>query len=156
MSYNGAGGFSRETAIRRNMAKSVSDFLSVIDRLPEIHNRLSNLIVENKDALDIIDRYDDVDTLMYLDPPYVHSTRKSSTSYENEMDDSEHKALIQKVLNGKSKFIISGYNCSIYDDLNNSIKWTRIDLKSQSTSSDSIESLWINYKVERDSLEDLI
>ena len=33
-SHNGVGGFSKNTYVRRNMSKSISDFLSAIDRLP--------------------------------------------------------------------------------------------------------------------------
>ncbi len=50
-SHNGVGGFSKNTYIRRGMSKSVSDFLSAIDRLPELHDRLSKVIVTNKDDL---------------------------------------------------------------------------------------------------------
>jgi DNA adenine methylase len=145
MSYNGVGGFSTTLLKRRNMSKSVSDFLSSIDRLPEVHNRLSNLIVENRDIIDIIDKYDAINNFMYLDPPYVHSTRKSSTAYENEMTDKDHEILVDKVLNSKSKFLISGYNHQIYDILTNLTKWNKKSFKSPNALSNSIETLWWNY-----------
>ena len=34
--HNGVGGFSKNTFVRRGMCKSISDFLSAIDRLPEL------------------------------------------------------------------------------------------------------------------------
>ena len=39
------------------MSKSVSDFLSAIDRLDEIHDRLSKVIVTNCDGIDLIEKY---------------------------------------------------------------------------------------------------
>lgn len=56
-SYNGVGGFSRNQVIRRGMAKCISDFLSSIDRLPEIHNRLSRVIIENRDGIELLKLY---------------------------------------------------------------------------------------------------
>jgi len=64
------------------MSKSVSDYLSMIDYLPQIHNRLSSVIVENRDIFELIPKYDSKETFFYLDPPYVHETRSSTTSYE--------------------------------------------------------------------------
>ena len=53
-SHIGVGGFSVNTCIRRKMSKSVSDFLSCIDRLPELHNRLSKVIVMNTNGIELI------------------------------------------------------------------------------------------------------
>ena len=50
LSINGIGGFATNMLVRRDMAKSVSDFLSSIDRMPELHERLKHLIVYNRDA----------------------------------------------------------------------------------------------------------
>lgn len=67
-SHNGVGGFSKNTYIRRNMSKSISDFLSSVDRLPELHNRLSNLIVTNTDGIELIKKHNDQKTLIYCQP----------------------------------------------------------------------------------------
>ena len=56
-SHNGIGGFSINTVVRRNMSKSVSDMLSAIDRMDELHQRISKIIVTNKDAFELIERY---------------------------------------------------------------------------------------------------
>ena len=67
-SHNGVGGFSVNSVIRRNSSKSISDFLSTIDRLPEIHQRLSNVIVTNKDGIELIEKYNTENVFLYLDP----------------------------------------------------------------------------------------
>ncbi|PYE87391.1 DNA adenine methylase [Phyllobacterium leguminum] len=38
--------------------------------LDDIHERLTGVVIENLDWLDFIDRYDQPETLFYLDPPY--------------------------------------------------------------------------------------
>jgi DNA adenine methylase len=144
-SFNGVGGLSRTMLVRRNTSKSVSDFLSAIDRLPEVHARLSHIIVENTNALNLLDKYNQDNVFFYLDPPYVKSTRKSGQNYEVEMEDSEHLELIKKVIASNAKILISGYNCEIYDELNCNKNWTRVDFQSPNSGSEAVESLWRNY-----------
>lgn len=110
-SFNGVGGFSKILLVRRKTSKSVSDFLSAIDRLPEIHERLSHVLIEHRNAIELVEKYNETDCFLYLDPPYVHSTRKSNQGYEVEMEDKEHLKLIEAVLKSKAKILISGYNC---------------------------------------------
>ena len=134
--YNGVGGFSVVTNyIRRNMSKSTSDFLSSIDNLDKVHLRLSSVIIENQNALNLIDQYNKENVFMYLDPPYVHSTRLSNTKYEVEMCDDDHMLMVQKLNNFKGKFLLSGYENEIYNKLNNANK---IKIKNN-------EILWKNY-----------
>ena len=144
-SFNGHGGFSTYSAIRRNMSKSVSDYLSMIDRLPEIHNRLSSVIIENRDILTLIPKYDSKETFFYLDPPYVQQTRLSNTLYQEQMDNKKHQELIELINNSKGMFLISGYYHKIYDKLK---KFKRIDFKSPNSGSDAIETLWLNYQIQ--------
>ena len=102
-SFNGVGGSSTTMIVRRNMSKSCSDYLSMIDKLPEIHNRLSSVIIEHKDIMALLDKYDNEKTFMYLDPPYVRETRLSNQTYEVEMTDEEHIALCERLLTFKGK-----------------------------------------------------
>lgn len=67
-SHNGIGGFSSNSSIRRNLSKAVSDFLSCIDRLPELHNRLSRVIVTNTNGNDLIRKYNDPKNMIYCLP----------------------------------------------------------------------------------------
>jgi DNA adenine methylase len=142
-SFNGVGGFSTTMLVRRNMSKSCSDYLSMIDKLPNIHNRLSSVIIEHRDIMELLKKYDGEKTFFYLDPPYVKSTRSSSTTYEVEMSDDRHREMLDFLLACKSKVLISGYNHPIYDCLNG--KFERVDFQSPNSCSDRLESLWKNY-----------
>lgn len=143
-SFNGVGGFSTTMTVRRNMSKSTSDYLSMIDGLPEVHNRLSRVIIEHRDIFDLIDKYDEENVFMYLDPPYVKSTRLSSTEYEVEMSDDEHIKFVDRLLRCKCKVLVSGYDHPIYDNLLS--KFTKIKFKSPNSQSGATETIWMNYK----------
>jgi len=120
MSYAAAGksfSFSK-TSTSRGMAQCVSAYLSAVNRLPEIHERLRGRVqFDQGDFRKIIKRYDASDTFFYLDPPYVHSTRKTTNDYAHEMADQDHKDLVQILLEIKGKAILSGYANPIYSPL---------------------------------------
>ena len=148
-SFNSVGGFSTTMLVRRNMSKSVSDYLSSIDGLLEVHNRLSSVIIENRDIFELIEKYDNENVFFLLDPPYVSNTRSSNTEYEIEMSDDEHRKLVDTVLNGKGKFLICGYEHPIYDKLVEN-GWKLYKYNSPNSNSDRIECLWYNYDIEED------
>lgn len=148
-SYNGVGSFSASTVVRRKMSKQVSDFLSSIDGLYEVHNRLSKVVVYNKDGIDIIKKFDKKNTLMYLDPPYVQSTR-SSARYKVDMDDEKHLELLNALINIKNAYVLlSGYDNEGYGCLEeNGWKKHSFEVKTQSGKRESKtkkEFLWTNY-----------
>lgn len=142
-SFNGVGGFSTTHIVRRNMSRSTSDFLSMIDKLPDIHNRLSSVIIEHRDIIDLIDRYDKSNVFMYLDPPYVVSTRASSQKYKCDMTDEQHIALVGRLLDCKCKLLVSGYDNPIYDKLTQN--FNRLEFKSPNSGLSATEILWKNY-----------
>jgi DNA adenine methylase len=147
--YNGLGGFSTSAVIRRNMSKSVSDYLSAIDGLYDVHNRLSGVIVHNTDAFRLIEKWDKESTFMYLDPPYALETR-SSGGYKHDMNDEDQDNFLNLMLGIKNaKILISGYNCERYSVLEKN-GWKRIDMEIKTQNNNrigksKIESLWFNY-----------
>jgi len=144
------------------IAENVSRYINSILKFPSIHNRLKNVIIENEDFRKLIPKYDTEDTFFYLDPPYLHETRRSGW-YKYEMGDEDHKDLLELILTLKGKVMISGYNNSFYDKyLHN---WKRIDFKTVCTATGGvrgskltgvgilklkqqrIESIWLNYDI---------
>lgn len=151
VSYNGLGGFSSSSVIRRNMSKSISDYLSAIDGLYEIHNRLSTVVVSNRDALKLIKKYDKENTFIYCDSPYANETR-SSGRYKHDFTDEDQDLYLDTLIKIKqSKVLVSGYNCDRYSILDEN-GWNRIDfeIKTQNNNikgKSKIESLWFNYSL---------
>lgn len=116
-SVNSIGGFSINTVVRRRLSKSVSDYLSVVDRLEDIHQRLSNVLISQKDALELLDTYDRDGVFFYLDPPYEHSTR-GTARYEVDADLEHHSKLVDRLLKLKlAKVLLSGYDTPVYKPL---------------------------------------
>ena len=148
-SHNGIGGFSKNTYVRRNMSKSISDFLSSIDRLPELHDRLSKVIVTNTDGVGLMKKYNNPNTLLYCDVPYHQSTR-TSTRYKVDMDNDKQLEFLDAAIKSKSKVIISGYDCEPYKILEeNGFEKIQFDVKTISgnfTPKTKTETIWRNFK----------
>lgn len=151
-SHNGIGGFSMNRVIRRGMAKSVSDYLSTVDRLPEIHDRLSRVTVYNRDAIEIMEKFNQPNVFMYLDPPYVLSTRSSAERYAVDMTDEQQEAFINTCIDSKAKLLISGYDCDLYNKLIDNgftkASFTVNTIDGARNPKTKVESLWLNYEID--------
>jgi len=99
---------------RRGMNGNVSEWLSAVDGLPEVHARLKRVFIENMPAADLIRREDAAATLFYCDPPYVHETRSSPDAYAFEMTEQEHRELLEVLRACKGKVMLSGYPSPLY------------------------------------------
>ena len=139
-SFNGIGGFKINTYVRRGTSKSISDYLSGVEHLEELHGRLKNVIVSNTDAIGLMSRFNKENVFMYLDPPYVQSTRTSNIRYEIDMNDEQQDVFLETCINSKAKLLISGYDNEKYNILlDNGFS------KSNFTTNSRVETLWQNY-----------
>lgn len=147
--YNGVGGFTINNSIRRGMSKSVSDYLSAVDRLPEIHDRLSRVAIFNRDAIELIKKYDKEDVFMYLDSPYANETR-SSGRYENDFTDEQQDEYLNTLISiENAKVLVSGYACERYEILERN-GYQRFDIVVNTQTphrvkKTKVESVWKNY-----------
>lgn len=131
---------------RAGMAGAVSRWLGAVDGLPEIAQRLLRVQIENVPAIELINRYDSVDTLFYLDPPYVHESRGDSNAYGHEMTNWDHIQLGEMLRSIKGRAVISGYQTRLYDELYKG--WNRIDAPQKLCNSSKgfrQECLWVNF-----------
>jgi DNA adenine methylase len=128
------------------------DYKQKIVKLINAYKRLKNVVIENLDYREIIVKYDDINTLFYLDPPYVDETRTDADSYQYEFTQEQHKELVNLVLVSKGKFAISGYKHKIYEPLEK-FGFQRIEFDTWVKCSNSkygiskskrTECLWIN------------
>ena len=145
------------TRLRAGMNENVSAWLSAVDGLPEVHERLRRVEIWNEDSITFIDKLDkSYDTLFYLDPPYVLNTRRDNADEYGafEMSLEDHKRLISYLLRGmRGKVLLSGYPNELYDsELTRERGWRYVDLEIPNHSSSSIskemkcERLWMNYQ----------
>jgi len=80
--------------------------------------RLRGVYLENDDAVAVMQRWDAKETLHYVDPPYVASSRVAGMrGYAHEMDDDAHRALADALGKLDGMVIISGYASPLYDEI---------------------------------------
>jgi DNA adenine methylase len=112
------------------------------DALEAVTERLQGVVIENRDALEVIEQHDSPYTLFYADPPYPLSTRDAGIGYRFEMSDEDHIRLAEKLNSVKGMVIVSGYGCPLYRELYKG--WTRAICKEYSNEhTERTEVLWM-------------
>lgn len=106
----------------------------------------TNLVqIEHMDALRLIERYNTPEALIYIDPPYVRSSRKSGALYRFEMDDEQHMQLLEIITKSQALIVISGYQNELYERYLKD--WKTDSTMSQTTSTEMAkETIWMNYE----------
>ncbi len=98
------------------------DWRNYPDCMVAMIERLRGVLIENRDAKEVIAGNDGEDSLHYVDPPYVHSTRckgmnASHRGYNHEMTDEQHRELAAFLLTVKGAVVVSGYPSPLYEEL---------------------------------------
>lgn len=122
---------------------------TIIDLLPKISERLQNVIVLNKPAVQLLKVFDEPNVLVYADPPYLHETRESVDAYKHEMLVDDHIALAD-VLNGfKGKVLLSGYPSRLYNKLYKNWRCEKKKIANHASQQKvkpiKLELLWCNF-----------
>ncbi len=127
MSGDIRGGWSY--GIKKN---TVNKWLSAIDKLPEVVQRLREVQVEYLSAIECIEKYDTYGTFFYVDPPYMQSQR-SKTKYIVDLSSYGHQLLLEKLLSVQGMVLLSGYHNPFYDKELESWYSRDIEVVSQAT-----------------------
>jgi DNA adenine methylase len=124
------------------------DWANYPNHIESFTERLKGVVVENKDAIEVLKQHDSIDTLHYVDPPYVHATRnmrRGNAAYAFEMDDQQHVELSEVLQDLKGMVIVSGYQCDLYDRLFKN--WCRVQRTALADGAKKrIECLWLNQR----------
>lgn len=152
MGFGSAAVCGQASGFRSNSNRSgttpAHDWGNYPDILPATINRLRGVVIESKDATEVIQQHDGQDTLHYVDPPYVHETRSKGNpyckkGYKHEMTDDQHRELAAVLKTLQGAVILSGYRCPLYDELY--AGWTRIERNAYADGArDRVEVLWIS------------
>ncbi len=118
---------AKSTGFRANSSRSgttpAGDWKNYADVFETLIDRLRGIVIENKDARAVMAQHDAPDTLHYVDPPYVHSTRSSMNPhctklfYRHEMNDDDHAELAEFLFGLRGRVILSGYESPLYEKL---------------------------------------
>jgi DNA adenine methylase len=148
----GSNGHNRKTrtGFRANSNRSgttpAHDWKNYPDALPVLIDRLQGVVIEQRDALDVMRQHDSGETLHYVDPPYLWHTRTASSKrrrYVHEMNDADHTKLLDCVLELRGSVVLSGYKHAQYDEA--LAGWKVVDTASHADGALArVERLWIN------------
>lgn len=147
---DGFTGITR-TRTRRGMNAEVSAWLTAIEGLPAVHERLKRVLILNRQAIEVIKKEDGPRTLYYLDPPYLHETRSTTGEYKHEMTNEHHRELLEVLSGLKARFLLSGYESNLYSEYADLNGWAceTFDLPNNSAGGKEkerrTECLWRNY-----------
>lgn len=133
-----------ETGFRVSLShggSTTAPWLTYVDYLQLYAERLRGVIIENLDYREVIRRYDKADTLFYLDPPYLESTRSKKHAYKFDWKFEDHLELIEVVKTIQGRWILSGYMGEPYDQLG----IEPLTFQATSQSDQRTEYLWIKH-----------
>jgi DNA adenine methylase len=115
----GSNSIQRASGFRANSSRSgttpAHDWANYGDLFGNLVDRLRGLVIENRDASDVMAAHDGAETLFYVDPPYTFITRDKGSDYRHELTDEDHRALAAKLRGLQGFVILSGYPCELYD-----------------------------------------
>ena len=136
-------GFRSDT--KRNCATVQHMWMRLPENLAAVGQRFSGVLIENKNALEVIKQHDAETTLFNVDPPYVPQSRSGSQYYRHEMTILHHAELLQTLRSCAGAVVLSGYDSEFYnDELNGWRKETKTSAASgRGGSISKKECIWI-------------
>lgn len=154
MAHGGTSRLRHRSGFRAKLFEKNStgpvDWVNWPDAVPAIIDRLKYVVIENRNALELIRQQDKGGALFYCDPPYVHSSRSSmrhdafkERAYAQEMSDDDHAELAGLLGSIEGMALVSGYPSALYDRIYDGWRCERFE-----TFADGgiprIECLWIS------------
>lgn len=141
------------TGFRANSTRSgtvpARDWVNYAPALGEVIERMRGVIIESRPAVEVMAAHDGDDTLHYVDPPYLPSTRSGANPhcrkhlYNHELTEEDHRVLLASLSALKGMVVLSGYPSDLYDTALPG--WRRIDRAALADgASPRTECLWLN------------
>lgn len=144
----GATGFRIDT--RRAYGTAQHLWAEYPQSIAAVGQRFQGVLIENRPAIEVMQQHDRSDTLHFVDPPYLLSTRVLQSNgkgyYRHEMTDADHQALLKVLLDLEGMVVVSGYNSELYNDMLSG--WETFQTKSRISAGRGTalrtEVVWIN------------
>lgn len=146
----------RKTGFRSNGNRSgttpAHDWRNYPDSIAAVVDRLQGVVIESRDACEVMAAHDEPTTLHYVDPPYLPETRAMGNKYDltyaggmyaHELTTDDHRKLLTFLRGLRGMVVLSGYPSALYDDALEG--WQRIDRAAHADGArDRVECLWLN------------
>ena len=130
-------------AIHTNRHTKAHEWMRYPRHLVQVCRRLQGVIIERRDALEVIRAQDSPTTLFFVDPPYLPSTR-TKVGYRCELNQAQHVALLERLQALKGMAVVAGYPSELYDDMLRG--WQRVERPHRAAGSRRArtEVLWLS------------
>jgi DNA adenine methylase len=137
----------RSTGFRSNSNRSgttpAHDWVNYPDALPALIARIKGVVIESRDAIEVLRRHDSTRTLHYVDPPYLQETRRREYMYRHELTRAGHIHLLAALKKLTGMVVLSGYPSDLYDARLKG--WARYELPAYADGARArTEVLWLN------------
>lgn len=144
--------FNAPTGFRSNSNRSgttpAHDWRNYPNGIPQYVERFRGVVIESRDANQVIATHDSQTTLFYVDPPYLAETRDKGSDYRHEMTERDHFDLADTLRSVAGMVIISGYPSPLYEEL--FAGWIRIERTHHSDGAGKrTEVVWMNQSASR-------
>ena len=110
-----------------------------------ITDRLKQVQIENRPALEVIARHRYPNVLIYADPPYLLETR-TAKQYKHEMTEQDHVDLLEMLQQHPGLVVLSGYQSELYDEMLKGWHKESIKGRAEYSGQDRLEVLWMNFE----------
>lgn len=127
----------------RERAYCKVDWNKLPEKIVQTAERLKDVQIESRPAVDVIKRFNFDNVLIYADPPYLLSTR-CREQYNHEMSEEQHIELLDVLLRHKGYVMISGYDSDLYNDMLKGWYKTEQDFYTQNNQQRT-DYLWMNF-----------
>lgn len=154
MGFGSAGATMGSTGFRIDCRRKYGTAQKLWTRYPvqlaAIGTRLAGVMIENRPAIDVMLANDSPQTLHYVDPPYVHSTRVKRSAkgraYRHEMDDDQHTELLATLNTLQGMAVLSGYPSALYSECLEgwTMNSTSARISAGRGTDTRLECLWLN------------
>lgn len=150
MSFGSGGATRARTGFRIDTEREYATSMHLWARFPEslarVGERMTGVLIENRDAVRVMQDHDAADTLHFVDPPYLPSTRVSGRQYAHEMTVTQHETMLEAIKALKGMVIVCGYDSELYRD---ALAGWQLRTKSARSSTNrgtklALEHAWLN------------
>jgi len=127
--------------------ETVSRWNNALIKLENVAIELrKNYQITNQDYAACIDKIDFKQAFFYCNPPYSKRSRKSHNDYKYEFNDEQHFQLSEKLKTINGYAMISGYDCSLMNELYKDWRKVKFPVKKNNIRSGEVqECIWMNY-----------
>lgn len=136
MSRNGQKKLYLKSTNQKAWKEGISSLSMNADRMKEV-------FIFNKPALDVICAFDTKETLIYCDPPYLYESKKSKLMYNSDIDPEDHIQLHRVLSDFSGKVVLSGCLSPLYNRLYKN--WNMSKKRIDNTKDKRTEILWTNF-----------